>query len=170
MVHHNRIAGIEQIRNHSHPAIGHVVHRCPGRAAEVGATVRRTGLAIEQTTLAEYAVDRFLNWPLEVVDLLLLAERRNWLHESDSIRFLSLLSRLPIYVERAWPEKMMRQLLGLGRDGWLSSFDAAYLDLAMRHGLSIATIDSKLLEAARRVNVAPYVLPQITKQSGNDKP
>jgi len=98
-------------------------------------------------------------WPLEVVDLLLLAERRNWLHESDSMRFLSLLSRLPIYVERAWPEEMMKQLLGLGRDGWLSSFDAAYLDLAMRQGLSIATLDDKLLEAARRVGVAPYVVP-----------
>ena len=92
-------------------------------------------------------------WPLEVVNVLLVAERRKRLHESDSIRFLSLLSQLPIYVERTWPEKMMTQLLALGRDNSLSSYDAAYLELAMRQGLSIATLDSKLLKAAERVRV-----------------
>lgn len=92
-------------------------------------------------------------WPLEVINVLLIAERRKRLHESDSIRFLSLLSQLPIYVERTWPEKMMTQLLALGRDNLLSSYDAAYLELAMRQGLSIATLDSKLLKAAKRVRV-----------------
>jgi predicted nucleic acid-binding protein len=92
-------------------------------------------------------------WPLEVVNVLLVAERRKRLHESDSIRFLSLLSQLPVYVERTWPEKMMTQLLALGRDNSLSSYDAAYLELAMRQGLSIATLDSKLLKAAKRVRV-----------------
>jgi predicted nucleic acid-binding protein len=92
-------------------------------------------------------------WPLEVVNVLLVAERRKRLHESDSIRFLSLLSQLPVYIERTWPEKMMTQLLALGRDNSLSSYDAAYLELAMRQGLSIATLDSKLLKAAKRVRV-----------------
>ena len=98
------------------------------------------------------------SWPLEVVDLLLLAERRHWLHESDSIRFLSLLSRLPICVERTWPEKMMRQLLALGKDNSLSSYDAAYLELAMRQGLPLATLDSKLLAAAERVSVPTFAI------------
>jgi predicted nucleic acid-binding protein len=94
-------------------------------------------------------------WPLEVVNVLLVAERRNRLHESDSIRFLSILSQLPIQVERTWPEKMMPQLLALGRNNSLSSYDAAYLELAMRQGLPIATLDQRLLEAARRVHVMP---------------
>jgi len=92
-------------------------------------------------------------WSLEVVNVLLVAERRNRLSESASTRFLALLSQLPIYVERTWPEKMMSQLLALGRDNSLSSYDAAYLELAMRQGLSIATLDSKLLEAAKRIGV-----------------
>ena len=92
-------------------------------------------------------------WPLEVVNLLLVAERQERLHESDSVRFISLLSQLPIVVERTWPERMMKDLLALGRANSLSSYDAAYLDLATRQGLPIATLDSKLLEAARRVDI-----------------
>lgn len=100
-------------------------------------------------------------WSLEVVDLLLVAERRNWLHESDCVRFLSLLSRLPIYVEQVWPEKMMKQLLALGKGNSLSSYDAVYLELAMRQGLPIATLDSGLVEAAKRVNVPRYSVQEI---------
>ena len=92
-------------------------------------------------------------WPLEVVDVLLVAERRHRLHESDSVRFLSLIAQLPIVVERTWPERMMRDLLALGRSNDLSSYDAAYLELAMRQGVPIATADHKVLEAAARVEV-----------------
>jgi predicted nucleic acid-binding protein len=92
-------------------------------------------------------------WPLEVVNVLLVAERRQRLRESDSVRFLSLLAQLPIVVERTWPERMMKDLLALGRTNALSSYDAAYLELAMRQGIPMATIDSKLLEAAAHVDV-----------------
>ena len=92
-------------------------------------------------------------WPLEVVNVLLVAERTNRLHESDSVRFITLLSQLPIVVEPTWPERMMKDLLALGRTNSLSSYDAAYLELAMRQGLPIATLDRKLLEAARRVDI-----------------
>ncbi len=92
-------------------------------------------------------------WPLEVVNVLLVAERRKRLHESDSVRFISLLSQLPVVVERTWPERMMKDLLALGRENSLSSYDAAYLELAMRQGFPIATLDRKLLEAAKRVDI-----------------
>jgi predicted nucleic acid-binding protein len=92
-------------------------------------------------------------WPLEIVNVLLVAERRNRLREIDSVRFLSLLSKLPIHVEQAWPERSMNELLALGRANDLSSYDASYLDLAMRHGLPIATLDHKLAEAASNVGV-----------------
>jgi predicted nucleic acid-binding protein len=93
------------------------------------------------------------NWPLEVVNVLLVAERRKRLHESDSVRFLSLLSQLPIQVEPVWPTQSMKDLLALGRANDLSSYDASYLDLAMRQGLPIATLDQKLIEAATRIDV-----------------
>jgi len=47
----------------------------------------------------------------------------------------------------------MKDLLALGRASDLSSYDAAYLELAMRQGLPIATLDSGLIEAAKRVDV-----------------
>lgn len=92
-------------------------------------------------------------WPFEVVNVLLVAERRKRLQESDSVRFLSLLSQLPIEVEQTWPARSMQDLLALGRANDLSSYDASYLDLAMRQGLPIATLDPKLLEAARKIDV-----------------
>jgi predicted nucleic acid-binding protein len=48
---------------------------------------------------------------------------------------------------------MMKDLLALARTNHLSSYDASYLDLAMRKGYPIATLDSKLIEAARRIHV-----------------
>lgn len=92
-------------------------------------------------------------WPLEVVNVLLAAERRQRLREVDSVRFLSLLSQLPIHVEQAWPDPSMTHLLALGRSNDLSSYDASYLDLAMRQGLPLATLDRKLLQAAQRMGV-----------------
>ena len=91
-------------------------------------------------------------WPLEVVNVLLVAEQQKRLSESDSIRFLTLLSQLPILVEYERPE-MMKELLALARSNNLSSYDASYLDLAMRKGVPIATLDNKLIEAAKRIDV-----------------
>jgi predicted nucleic acid-binding protein len=92
-------------------------------------------------------------WPLEVVNVLLVAERKKRLSESDSIRFITLLSQLPIIVEYERPYMMMKELLALARANNLSSYDASYLDLAMSKGLPIATLDNKLIEAARRIDV-----------------
>jgi predicted nucleic acid-binding protein len=48
---------------------------------------------------------------------------------------------------------MMKELLALARAYNLSSYDASYLYLAMRKGLPIATLDNKLIEAARSIEV-----------------
>jgi len=48
----------------------------------------------------------------------------------------------------------MKDLLALGRVNHLSSYDAAYLDIAMRKGCPIATLDKKLIEAAKKVDVS----------------
>lgn len=92
-------------------------------------------------------------WPLEVVNVLLAAERRKRLGQADSVRFITLLSQLPIEVEGQWSDRMMRDLLSLGRTNGLSSYDASYLDLAIRKGYPIATLDRKLREAAGKMDV-----------------
>ena len=92
-------------------------------------------------------------WPLEVMNVLLVAERRKRLSEADSVRFISLLSQLPISVEYESPERIMRELLSFAKENNLSSYDASYLDLSMRNGIPIATLDNKLLAVARKVDV-----------------
>lgn len=92
-------------------------------------------------------------WPLEVTNVLLVAERKGRLHEVDSLRFLSLLSQLPIDVDRSWPERLMKDILSMGRAHNLSSYDASYIELAMRQGLPIATLDRNLLEAASQIDL-----------------
>lgn len=92
-------------------------------------------------------------WSLEVVNMLLAAERRKIMGEADSVRFIKLLSQLPIFVEYESHEKVMKELLGLARAHSLSSYDASYLDLAMRKGLPLATLDKNLRKAAQSTNV-----------------
>ena len=92
-------------------------------------------------------------WPLEVINVLLVAERRVRISEADSMRFTTLLSQLPIVVEFERPEQIMKDILALARVKELSSYDASYLDLAMRKGLPLATLDKRLKEAATAVDV-----------------
>ncbi|MGH7901799.1 MAG: type II toxin-antitoxin system VapC family toxin [Thermodesulfobacteriota bacterium] len=92
-------------------------------------------------------------WPLEVANVLLVAERRKRLTEADSMRFLTLLNQLPITVEEGESEEMMLRTLSLAREYRLSSYDASYLDLAMRKGLAIATLDKGLRAAAQKTEV-----------------
>ena len=93
-------------------------------------------------------------WPLEVVNVLLVAERGKRLKQADSVRFIALLSQLPIFVEQEWPDYRMEELLAVGRANNLSSYDASYLYMAMRKGLPIATLDQKLIAAAQGVEIA----------------
>ena len=92
-------------------------------------------------------------WPLEVCNVLLVAERKRRIGEADSVRFITLLTELPIIVEQEPPERMIKEIFALAREHKLSSYDASYLDLAMRKGLSIATLDKNLIAAAKRSNV-----------------
>ncbi len=92
-------------------------------------------------------------WPLEVVNVLLAAERRKLIGKADSIHFLNLLSQLPILVQHESPTRTMKDILCLARDHNLSSYDASYLDLAVKMGLPLATLDKKLRKAAKSINV-----------------
>ncbi len=92
-------------------------------------------------------------WPLEVVNVLLVAERRKRLKQADGVRFITLLSKLPIFVDQEWPDNRMEKLLAVGRANNLSSYDASYLYLAMQLGLPLATLDQRLILAPQQVEV-----------------
>jgi predicted nucleic acid-binding protein len=93
-------------------------------------------------------------WPLEVGNVLLVAERKKRLSRADSTRFIALLFELPITVDQEPPERMIKEIFALAREHKLSTYDASYLDLAMKKGIPIATLDNHLITAAKRSNVS----------------
>jgi len=95
-------------------------------------------------------------WPLEVGNVLLVAERRNRISQPDSMRFLELLSSLPIKIESFSEQRMFEAVLNLARNQGLSSYDASYLDLALQTGLKLATLNQFLRKAAGRCEVAIF--------------
>ncbi len=95
-------------------------------------------------------------WPLEVGNVLLVAERKNRLSQASVVRFLELLGGLPISVEQDPPERMLRKIVSLAREHRLSTYDASYLDLAMRLDLPLSTQDTSLAKAAKKCKVPVY--------------
>ena len=107
---------------------------------------------LERLTVAEAMVPAI--WPLEVGNVLLVAERQRRLRRADSERFIALLRQLPIVVEPEDARRALGDVMALARDVGLSTYDASYLNVALRHGLPIATMDRDLRKAARRCHVA----------------
>lgn len=99
-------------------------------------------------------------WPLEVANVLLIAERRQRVTQVQTTQALSLLRALPIEVDLMTAEYAMADTLHLGRVHALSAYDAAYLELAIRLGLPIATTDGRLLLAADACGVSQYLTPE----------
>ncbi len=92
-------------------------------------------------------------WPLEVANAALVGERRGRLDEARTARFFTLLGGLPIIVDQGTSEHAFGRVVHLARTHKLSSYDASYLEIAMRHGLPLATLDGKLRAAAQAVGV-----------------
>lgn len=87
-------------------------------------------------------------WPLELANVLLQAVRRRRLEVADAMARLELLRALPIRIDEATAERAWRETLALARSEGLTAYDAAYLELAMRAGLPLASRDRELRQAA----------------------
>ena len=92
-------------------------------------------------------------WRLELGNVLVRAERRKRIAASQVAACLGLLDRLPIVVDTETESRAFREVLALARAERLTTHDAAYLELAIRMGLQLATRDRALVQAARRVEV-----------------
>ncbi len=95
-------------------------------------------------------------WLLETANVLLLAERRGRLAEADSTRFAELLRSLPIVMDEDASMQTMLTILAHSRAYGLTSYNAAYLELAMRLGLPLATRDKLLLAACKKSGVKVF--------------
>lgn len=97
-------------------------------------------------------------WPLEVTNGLLAAERRGRIDAADSIRFIHLVRSLPIVVDPVARVRVFEATLALARRHRLTTYDAAYLELAVRLGVPMATLDGDLRTAAVAEGVATGAL------------
>jgi len=92
-------------------------------------------------------------WPLEVANALLVGERRRRITPAETARFLAILATFPITVDDETVAHAWLDTMHLARAQNLSSYDAAYLELALRRGLPLAALDGKLKTAAQAVGV-----------------
>jgi predicted nucleic acid-binding protein len=92
-------------------------------------------------------------WHLEMANTFLIGERRGRSTRADTVQWLSFLGSLPIVTDGETTRHAWQDTLALARDRALTAYDAAYLELALRRGLPLATLDDKLRAAAQAVGV-----------------
>jgi predicted nucleic acid-binding protein len=93
-------------------------------------------------------------WPIEVANVLALAERRQRITPADSAEFIAKLEDVAILVDGETSSRAFGRVLDLAREERLTSYDAAYLELAMRLGVPLASKDADLCNAAQRLGVS----------------
>lgn len=92
-------------------------------------------------------------WSLEVANVLAVSERKGLLLEEESQAFIHQLEALPIDADEVTHRVSLSRILAIARLYKLSSYDAAYLELAARRKLPLATLDKELRKAAKKVQV-----------------
>lgn len=92
-------------------------------------------------------------WYLEVGNVLLQAERRGRISRRDVAIRLDLIAELPISVDPETTARAWREILDLARTERLTTYDAAYLELAARRKAPLLTRDDDLAGAAARLSV-----------------
>jgi predicted nucleic acid-binding protein len=93
-------------------------------------------------------------WAYQVANGLLEGERRGRTSPAKRVAFLNLLDSLPIVTDESSTPLAHRETSSLARQHGLSIYDAAYLELALRLGQPLATLDRKLRSAAESLGVA----------------
>lgn len=97
-------------------------------------------------------------WPLEVANVVLVAERRGRLTRMKADQFICRLETLGVEVDDATSRRAWGSILSLARTYRLSSYDAAYLELAIREALPLATQDAGLRGVAIKCGVEIFAV------------
>jgi len=92
-------------------------------------------------------------WPLEAVNGLFVAERRGRLDAARRRRLQTFLEMLPISIDGETTARVWTAIARLAEEWRLSAYDAAYLELADRRGLPLASLDRQLRNAANGLGV-----------------
>jgi predicted nucleic acid-binding protein len=92
-------------------------------------------------------------WFLEITNSLAIAERKGRVTRAQTDGFLSRMEHLNVQAETDIPTRAFDQILPLCRQYRLTSYDAIYLELALRQNLPLATLDSDLRKVAKGLGV-----------------
>ena len=93
-------------------------------------------------------------WPFEIANGLMTAERRKRISLDEVIIFLGFLRQLPIQVDHiSLKDDSWLACYRLGREYHLTAYDAAYLYLAVREKIPLATFDAPMIKAAHDLKI-----------------
>jgi predicted nucleic acid-binding protein len=95
-------------------------------------------------------------WSAEITNALLVGERRKRIRQPEARRFVELLKGLSILEDGQPFADTVSNVLPLAREHDLSAYDAAYLDVAVRHGAPLATLDAALQKAGRAAGISIF--------------
>ena len=93
-------------------------------------------------------------WFIEIANVLTMAERKGRITARQSDAFIADLAKLGLEQDDEAPGRAFTHLLPMCRTHRLTSYDAIYLDLALRRSLPLATLDDDLRKAAKKMRVA----------------
>jgi predicted nucleic acid-binding protein len=92
-------------------------------------------------------------WFIEITNVLAMTERRGRITPAQSDAFIADLGKLGIERDDEAPDRAFTHLLALCRTHRLTSYDAVYLDLAVRRNLPLATLNEHLRKPAKKLGV-----------------
>jgi predicted nucleic acid-binding protein len=98
------------------------------------------------------------HWRLEICNSLWMAERRRRLDAAGIAHAVSLFTQLPVMIDPETNNRAGGETLALSRQHALSVYDSAYLELALRRGTSLGSLDGPLRTIAKHLHVS--VLPK----------
>jgi predicted nucleic acid-binding protein len=111
------------------------------------------------TTVAERGAVVPGLWALETANVLWLAERRGRISLAERTRALAILSELPIRVDERTAALAFGATSALAAASDLTIYDTCYLELALRLGLGLASLDRRLCQAALAAGVSLIITP-----------
>jgi predicted nucleic acid-binding protein len=94
------------------------------------------------------------HWPVEVANAFVMAVRRGRMSKDKTARLFGDLLALPIRIDSASTETTFGPVFAYAELYGLTVYDAAYLELAVREGIALATLDNDLRIAARAAGVS----------------
>jgi len=92
-------------------------------------------------------------WWYEIANALAVARRRHRVAEAEIVRLAELYGKLPVMTDYLLGREASGSLTALAAQHEMSAYDAAYLELAMRRGIGLATLDARLSKATAAAGV-----------------